>query len=463
MPRHISEALTQRFHSAAAWVSSLGPTQSLAGDYTGRYGTVGTGTDDRAAIQAMLNAASQPSGTYQWSELTRRGVTVTLPAGVYIITAPATGSSLVIPEGVTADFSKAMIFFDYPAAATGGWSAILVKNAASLVVPSFMAPSGRVTSPGAPGTSNTDQLYDGVRVLGSNNVTTRISAKGASEIKAFKGASIRSIGGWVTRYDGPIVLSSNFGYIASNWPATNVYGYAHGAELPGIISGVRLHTDAYFDGPYFNGNRMGGYLGVVTGDPTTPHGLDFSRSGGHQAYFKSVIFEHFANYAAYITAGLVSFTDCAFEEVGLDNQSMAYFQTVQSVMFKNHRINFTGAAIPGPAGTDISPFIPTINKISSVQNFTWESGYYHNTYSTAKFADANATVYNVLAPRVDSNPFSSAGNMYAVLGRAMSGQTVTSGDVEITDLTKGVILKSANGTRFRIGVADDGSLTTTSL
>lgn len=36
-------------------------------------------------------------------------------------------------------------------------------------------------------------------------------------------------------------------------------------------------------------------------------------------------------------------------------------------------------------------------------------------------------------------------------------------DIEITDATKGVILKSANGTRYRITVDNDGSLTTTAL
>ena len=36
-------------------------------------------------------------------------------------------------------------------------------------------------------------------------------------------------------------------------------------------------------------------------------------------------------------------------------------------------------------------------------------------------------------------------------------------DIEVTDATKGVILKSANGTRFRITIADDGSLTTTAV
>jgi hypothetical protein len=36
-------------------------------------------------------------------------------------------------------------------------------------------------------------------------------------------------------------------------------------------------------------------------------------------------------------------------------------------------------------------------------------------------------------------------------------------DIEITDNTKGVILKSPNGTRFRLTVNNDGSLTTTAL
>lgn len=416
MPKHTLQ--TSRL--AASWDTGLAEPK---GDYTGRWGTVGTGTDDRAAIQAKLNAAGQAAGTYQWSELVRRGIKYTLPAGVYIITAPSDGSpSLTIPEGVTADFSQAMIFFDYPAAATGGWSAILVKNSGNLVVPYFMGPSGRVTAPGAPGTSNTNRLYDGVRVLGSNNATTRITAVGASEIKGFQGASIRSIGGWVTRYDGPIVLSSDHGYIASNWPATNVYGYAHGTALPGIIGGVRLHTDAYFDGPYFNGSRAGGYLGVVSGDPTTPHELDYSRSGGHQVYFKSTIFEHFAAYAVRMTGGLVSFTDCAFEEVGLSDQGMVEFDTVQSIMFKNHRINYTGASVPGPAGTNLAPFLPVIIKIGSgIQRFTWEGGYYHNTYSNAKFANGSATVYDVLAPRCDSREFTTDSSMYTPLGRAVSG------------------------------------------
>lgn len=41
--------------------------------------------------------------------------------------------------------------------------------------------------------------------------------------------------------------------------------------------------------------------------------------------------------------------------------------------------------------------------------------------------------------------------------------TVQSGDLEITDSARGVILRSPNGTRYRLTVEDNGDLTTTSL
>jgi hypothetical protein len=45
-------------------------------------------------------------------------------------------------------------------------------------------------------------------------------------------------------------------------------------------------------------------------------------------------------------------------------------------------------------------------------------------------------------------------------GNLTAASFTAAGDVEITDTTKGVILKSPSGTRFRIKVADDGSLST---
>ena len=37
------------------------------------------------------------------------------------------------------------------------------------------------------------------------------------------------------------------------------------------------------------------------------------------------------------------------------------------------------------------------------------------------------------------------------------------GDIEVTDNTKGVILKSPDGSRFRLEVANDGTLSTEAL
>ena len=46
---------------------------------------------------------------------------------------------------------------------------------------------------------------------------------------------------------------------------------------------------------------------------------------------------------------------------------------------------------------------------------------------------------------------------------ALKADKIGTSDIEITDATKGVILKSANGTRYRITVDNDGSLITTAI
>lgn len=46
-------------------------------------------------------------------------------------------------------------------------------------------------------------------------------------------------------------------------------------------------------------------------------------------------------------------------------------------------------------------------------------------------------------------------------GGTLTGLLSTNNDIEITDSTRGIILRSENGTRYRVTVADNGSLTTT--
>ncbi|HMR72622.1 MAG TPA: hypothetical protein PKD68_01290 [Candidatus Saccharibacteria bacterium] len=416
---NLQTVLDSALPATAAWADSTASRHDLRGDYTGRYDTVGTGTDDRAAIQAMLDVASDPHGSYAWSEIRRRGVTVTLPAGVYLIGSREDGMpSLTIPEGVTADFSQAMMFFDYPDVATGSWSAILLKNAASLIVPSLMAPSGRNSAPGAPGTSNTSYLYDGVRILCNNNATTTVRAHTASEIKGFKGASIRGIGAWITRIDGPIKLSSQFGYIASALPADNVYGYSL-TNIPGLMSGVRQHTDLYINGVYFNENAHGGLMGVVTGSSSNPHGLYFSNAG-FQVYLTDVIFEYFAAAAIWVSGFCVSLIDCAFEECGAVGGWVVWFNNVRSVVIKNLRWNYAGASVPGASGS-VTPFIQQLFRVNNVGSLIFGGGYIHNTYSgSCQLFGASASNWHVVAPVSDANAFA-ASPMYAPGGISVTG------------------------------------------
>lgn len=67
---------------------------------------------------------------------------------------------------------------------------------------------------------------------------------------------------------------------------------------------------------------------------------------------------------------------------------------------------------------------------------------------------------------VDIQSPASLSNYYTQLLQALNGTlalTVQPGDIEITDATKGIILKSPNGTRWRVTVGDTGVLTTTSI
>lgn len=55
------------------------------------------------------------------------------------------------------------------------------------------------------------------------------------------------------------------------------------------------------------------------------------------------------------------------------------------------------------------------------------------------------------------------GNLVLGATVAASRLTITGGDAEVTDSANGVILKSPNGTRYRITVDDTGTLITTPI
>lgn len=362
------------FDGASAFV------KGAAADYTGRRGVVGTGTDDRAAIQAALDAATQPNGTGWYAYLQGRTVSVKLPAGTYLIGAPAGGSgpSLRVPRGVHLDTSDAMLFFDYPTTADRTWCGIQVEPEASLTV-GTLQPTGR-TAP-----ADTKQLYDGVRVFGSDNYWSKVAGLPGrhAEIKGFQGASVRLVGTWVTYLEN-LHLTSQFGVVTSSLLPNNVYGYAIPSDMP--FPTTRGMTDVFIDNCYFDGNSYGGFLGPITGtDANSNVGgtLDFT-NGALQLYIRGTLFEQMNSLPIYTTGYCVSIVDCAFEETGNSIAQLAWFQTVRSVYIQNFRVNFTGVNVPGPSGSGSSRPIGAF-RTSNVLALTIDSGYVHNTVNNNIF------------------------------------------------------------------------------
>ena len=77
---------------------------------------------------------------------------------------------------------------------------------------------------------------------------------------------------------------------------------------------------------------------------------------------------------------------------------------------------------------------------------------------------SSASTLDSLADVVITTPASGQTLVYNGTGWVNGALTlVTANDVEITNATKGVILKAAGGTRYRVTVDDDGSLVTTAV
>ena len=90
--------------------------------------------------------------------------------------------------------------------------------------------------------------------------------------------------------------------------------------------------------------------------------------------------------------------------------------------------------------------------------------------SSIRFGDNHAVLAlknnsNVVAARISSSGFSffNGGNVGIGTESPASQLTVNGGDIEVEDENKGLILHSPNNTRYRITVANDGTLSTTAL
>jgi hypothetical protein len=360
--------------SDASLAATYAPV-SVAGmksDYTGRKGTAGQGTDNRAALQAALTAASNVSDTSTyWGYLGRRSVTVKLAPGHYWISAPSGGASpsLMVPIGVTLDASAATLYFDYPNTPTDNWCAIQLGQYANLVAGQIFQ-SLKVPAP------DTRDMYDGVRLVLTDN-HSYVTGYASSEISGFQGAGVRGVGAWISYVRGMRITGCSYGYVASR------YGTAFNTVVPGgPAPDARTHTDLWVVDTQIENCRKGGFLGQVSGDTGTPNALIYDTFGGVVA-FQNCTFEDIG--AAAITlyaASTLSLVDCHFEEAGKTGRAVILLDTVRVVTIQNLQYNLCGRIITQPDGTSAACSPSEFFNLSSVQTFSLNGFYVYNTYKT---------------------------------------------------------------------------------
>jgi hypothetical protein len=383
--------------------------QGARGDYTGRPGTAGTGTDNRAMIQAALNAASNRNDPTYYGYLSIKNGTVKLPSGDYYISAPVGGgASLVVPPRVTFDTSDATLYFDFPMSATATWCGIQVGQYAQLIV-------GRLYSKAGSTAPDSALVYDAVRLWQTDN-NTRVIGYKDSEISGFQGAGIRGVGAWISNIRGIRFTGLKYGYIASNYGDGTLGGMLSNPSGGGTS---RTHTDLRFTDCQFVNISNGGLVGVVQGNAgninnpnTTLSGLTIGMVG--------CIFESIGAFAMNINyAYTVSLFDCAFEEVG-STVAMISLNTVRNFTAIGTRVNLAGRNIPGPSGNTTAQPAAMFN-LASVQSFTIEGLYMHNTYyAPMALASAAASGWRIGGVFTDSDDFAT-GPMYTGKSQSLSG------------------------------------------
>ena len=128
-------------------------------------------------------------------------------------------------------------------------------------------------------------------------------------------------------------------------------------------------------------------------------------------------------------------------------------QVLAKTSATNYAVGWTTVATSLASLTDA-----TITSPTSGQYLTYNGTKWVNTTVTPSTALSTLTDVQLTTP--------TAGQYLSYNGTKWVNSTfvwTTANDVEITNATKGVILKSANGTRYRITVDNDGSLITTEV
>lgn len=348
--------------------ASIDPyVQGARPDYTGRVGTTGTGTDNRAPIQAALDAACNMNDSTYFGYLTRRSTTVKLAPGHYWVSAPSSGEpSLSIPAGVTFDCSDATLYCDYPASGTLQWSAIMLGQYSQLHI-------GRLVNSGKVSVPNANLVYDGVRMVLTDNHSKVIGYKD-SEISGFQGAGVRGIGAWITYVKGVRITGNRFGVIASH------FGDGFTYVMPGKtlvqLQNLRFATDLWIDDTIIVNCRNGGLIAGASGDAADINATSFDTYGAVVSLKNSTI-ENIGTYAAkVINASAFRMDSCHIEETGAGD-GVLWLDTVRVVTIDNLVYNLEGRTITLPDGSSGVAFPSDFFKFANVQQFALESFYVH--------------------------------------------------------------------------------------
>lgn len=304
--------------------------EGAKGDYPGYPNVAPAGgatvNDDRAAIQAALNNAvvqGSSGSTSHYKYLDNVYTTVTLAPGNYYIglaDANGTSPSLVIPETVSFDYSRANLFFELPKTATYAWCGIQLSNYGHIRRGgTYVAPVRADGSANSAPDSN--GFYDALRVVNTDGDS--IVDDNHAVIASFPGAAVGLFGAYITGIIGGQIRSCVYDVRASNVYADNQFGITipNETDAPSYnatyANVVRMNTDVFVWGKRHSIKCWnGGFVGTLKGQTGSEVVIDYSKYNLSLVAKDWIVEDTFGPAWTVASALYVSFTDIAAEEVG---------------------------------------------------------------------------------------------------------------------------------------------------
>jgi hypothetical protein len=324
------------------------PQFGAVGDYGGAQNTIGSGTDNRAAIQAALDAA-YTQGVGGIDDLTGgNSYRVVVPKGKYYISARSDGlPSLSVPLKVELDFSEAELHFDIPPTNDFGhgilepnplWCAIKMGNMAGLKVGKLeLLPKDLTYGGGWYGLH-----MDAIRVQEADISWIKGAGREHYILGFTRGAAIRYIACLNSFVSDLNLASDSFG-IVSSYFGTAYSGYTRyrGTSTAESVSVALWVHNVSFVNIFKKGIMVG-----VDGDYHTP------AAGG----FENVT-------AGKTGGGPVSVVQCPFENIG---EEVVYNQAIGGFYMSDIRIERSGWQ-----GSGSATIISANSQSFSLKNVTW--------------------------------------------------------------------------------------------